>query len=57
MIFTDRTITVRKGESRIDEPIVVYRGDYELEVRFTILNMRFKFMSATNMIESEKASY
>ena len=57
MIFTDRTITVRKGESRIDEPIVVYRGDYELEVRFTILNSGFKFMSGTNMIESEKASY
>ena len=57
MIFTDRTITVRKGESRIDEPIVVYRGDYELEVRFTILNSRFKFMSGVNMIESEKASY
>ena len=57
MIFTDRTITVRKGESRIDEPIVVYRGDYELEVRFRILNSRFKFMSGTNMIESEKASY
>lgn len=57
MIFTDRTITVRKGESRIDEPIVVYRGDYELEVRFTILNSRFRFMSGTNLIESEKASY
>lgn len=57
MIFTDRTITVRKGESRIDEPIVVYRGDYELEVRFTILNSRFKFKSGVNMIESEKASY
>lgn len=57
MIFTDRTITVRKGESRIDEPIVVYRGDYELEVRFTILNSKFRFMSGTNMIESEKASY
>ena len=57
MIFTDRTITVCKGESRIDEPIVVYRGDYELEVRFTILNSGFKFMSGINMIESEKASY
>ena len=57
MIFTDRTITVRKGESRIDEPIVVYRGDYELEVRFTILNSKFNFKSGTNMIETEKASY
>lgn len=57
MIFTDRTISVRKGESRMDEPIVVYRGDYELEIRFTILNSKLKFMSGTNIIESEKASY
>lgn len=57
MIYTDRTITVRKGESKIDEPIVVYRGDYELEVRFTIMNSRFKFMSGTNLIETEKASF
>ena len=57
MIYTDRTITVRKGESKIDEPIVVYRGDYELEVRFTIVNSRFKFMSGTNLIETEKASF
>ncbi len=57
MIFTDRTITVRKGTSSIDEPIVVYRGDYELEVRFKIVNSKFRFMSGTNLIESEKASY
>ena len=57
MIYTDRTITVRKGESKIDEPIVVYRGDYELEVRFTITNSRFKFMSGMNLIETEKASF
>ena len=57
MIFTNRTITVRKGEARIDEPIVVYRGDYELEVRFTIMNSRFRFMSGTNLIDTEKASY
>ena len=57
MIFTDRTITVRKGESKINEPIIVYRGDYELEVRFTIMNSKFKFMSGTNLIESENAAY
>ena len=57
MIYTDRTITVRKGESKIDEPIVVYRGDYELEVRFTITNSRFKFMSGMNLIDTEKASF
>lgn len=57
MIFTDRIITVRKGESKINEPIIVYRGDYELEVRFTITNSKFKFMNATNLIESENAAY
>ena len=57
MIFTDRIITVRKGESKINEPIIVYRGDYELEVRFTIMNSKFKFMSGTNIIESENAAY
>lgn len=57
MIFTDRIITVRKGESKINEPIIIYRGDYELEVRFTIMNSKFKFMSATNLIESENAAY
>ena len=57
MIYTDRTIAIRKGESKIDEPIVVYRGDYELEVRFTITNNKFKFMSGTNLIETEKASF
>ena len=57
MIITDRTITVRKGVSNINEPVVVYRGDYEIVLRFTIMNSKFKFMSGTNMIESEKASY
>lgn len=57
MIITDRTITVRKGVSKIDEPVVVYRGDYEIVLRFTIMNSKFKFMSGANMIESEKASY
>ena len=57
MIFTDRIITVRKGESKINEPIIIYRGDYELEVKFTIMNSKFKFMSSTNLIESENAAY
>ena len=57
MIFTNRTITVRKGESRIDESIVVYRGDYELEVRFTILNSRLGYLNGENLITSENAEY
>ena len=57
MIYTERVITVRKGESTIDEPIVVYRGDYELEIRFTITNSKLKYSNAQNLIEVEKASY
>ena len=57
MIFTERTITVRKGESTINEPVILYRGDYDVEVRFTIKNSKFIFFSQTNLIESEKAAY
>lgn len=57
MIFTDRMIAVRKDRSEINEPIIVYRGDYEIEVRFIIMNNNFKFMDDTNLIESENAAY
>ena len=57
MIFTERTITVKKGESTINEPVILYRGDYDVEVRFTIKNSKFIFFSQTNLIESEKAAY
>lgn len=48
MIFINRIITVSKGNSKINEPIVAYRGDYELEVRFTILNSTFNFIETEN---------
>lgn len=57
MIVTDRTVTIRKGVAKIDDPIVVYRGDYDVILRFTIVNSKFKFMSGTNLIESEKAAF
>ena len=57
MIITDRVITVHKGVSRMDDPIVIYRGDYKVILRFTIVDSKFKFMSKTNVIESEKANY
>lgn len=57
MIFTERTITIKNGESKIDESIVVYRGDYELEVRFTILNSRLGYLNGENLITSENAEY
>lgn len=48
MIVTNRTVTVNNGKSKINEPIVAYRGDYELEVRFIILNSTFNFIETKN---------
>lgn len=53
MIYIDRTITVQQGTSRIDEPVILYRGDYEVSVRFTIVNQSVKFGSEFNMIDYE----
>ena len=57
MIFTERKITVRNGKSCIDEPIILYRGDYEVEIRFTITETKYRFKSGMNLVDSEKASY
>lgn len=57
MIIADRTITVRKGVATINDPVVLYRGDYEVVIRFKISNSKLKFMAGANMIESEKAAY
>lgn len=57
MIFTSRTIKVNRGKSSIDEPIILYRGDFEVEVRFTILESNYRFKSGVNLIDSEKAAH
>ena len=36
MIHTNRTVTVGNQESIIDSPIILYRGDREVEVEFTL---------------------
>ena len=57
MIFTERQIRVRKGVSTIDEPVILYRGDFEVELRFTIMETKFRFKSGVNLVDSEKASH
>ena len=60
MIFTDRTIRVKKGASSIDNTIVLYRGDREVEIRFTLNESSpFKFGSGAspNIIEKTEAAY
>ena len=60
MIFTDRTIIVEKGTSSINDTIVLYRGDKEVEIRFTLNeNSPFRFGSGANpnIIEKTEAAY
>ena len=57
MIFTERQITVRNGKSSIDEPVILYRGDFEVSIKFTIMESKFRFKSGVNLVDSEKASH
>ena len=60
MIFTDRTISVQKGVSSIDDTIVLYRGDRGVEIRFTLNEgspFRFGSGASPNIIEKTEAAY
>lgn len=59
MIFTESTIKISNNVSKMDSTIVLYRGDKNVEIRFTILQSPFKYSNtvATNIIESTNASF
>lgn len=59
MIFTEKKITINNNQCKIDSPVVLYRGDYNIEVRFTIVSSHYKYSNkqGTNVIESTEASY
>ena len=57
MITTERTITICGDKSKIDEPIFLYRGDFEVEVKFKIFNSKYKFQNGLNLIAVENAAY
>ncbi len=59
MIFTERTIKLSNDKCEIDNPIVLYRGDYNVEIRFEIINCPYKYTAknSTNIIETVNASY
>lgn len=57
MILTERQITIRDGKSTINEPVILYRGDYEVSIKFAIMDFNFSFESGVNLVYSEKASY
>ena len=60
MIFTDRTVIVQKGTGSINDPITLYRGDKDVEIRFTLSEgSPFKYGSGAspNIIEKTEAAY
>ena len=60
MIFTDRTVIVQKGTSSINDTIVLYRGDRDVEIRFSLNEgspFRFSSGSSPNIIEKTEAAY
>lgn len=56
MIHTSRTVTVGKMESVINEPIMLYRGDREVEIEFNIVGSKFMFSNGGNVIKSTNAT-
>lgn len=58
MIYTNRKVTVRNGVSTIDAPIILYRGDKEVDIKFEIVDIQFKFKGNDgNLIANTKASF
>ena len=60
VIFTDRVIKVKRGVSSISQPIILYRGDREVEIRFTLKEeapFRFNKEAGANIIENSEAAY
>ncbi len=43
MIYIERKIKIKKNEAKIEEPIVLYKGDMNIELQFTIENNPFKY--------------
>ena len=60
MIYTERSVRISKNKAKLNTPIVLYRGDRDVEIIFTIVNSSYNFRSAqnsANVIESTQASY
>ena len=57
MIHTNRVVIVGEQESSINGPIILYRGDGEVEVEFTISGHKFMFTNGGNVIKSTNATH
>lgn len=50
-MYLERTVTVNKGTASIDEPVILYKGDKNIEIQFTIKNSPFKYKYNPNSAE------
>ena len=48
MIYLERTITIANSSASIDEPIILYKGDRNVEIQFVLKNSPFRYKSSTN---------
>ena len=49
MIFIERTINIKNNQASIEEPIVLYKGDKNIELQFMIKNNPFKYKSGVSV--------
>lgn len=56
MIFTNVSIVVKDGKSKQNNDIYIYRGDKNIEIRFTI-ESPFRYTDMTNLIEDSDAYF
>lgn len=47
MIYLERTVTINKGSASIDEPVILYKGDKNVEIQFNLKNNPYKSKSST----------
>ena len=47
MIYIERNIRIKNNEAVIEQPIVLYKGDMNIELQFTIENNPFKYRTGT----------
>lgn len=58
MIYTERVVTIKNFNASIDNVIILYRGDKNVELRFKIIDSKFKFASTKgNVIDNTQAAY
>ena len=57
MIHTSRIITVGKEESTLNDPIILYRGDRQVEVEFEIIGSDYTYTNGDNIIKTTNATH